>query len=124
MAPPFACDTLFAIPAFLLLYLVVHVLWKPPLLLAMVYALASVFTFIAYAIDKSAATQGNRRTPESTLHLLALAGGWPGALLAQQLLRHKSAKAEFRLTFWATVVLNIAGFVWFCSPVRNLLLKQ
>lgn len=116
--------TLFAIPAFLLLYLLVNALWKPPLILAMVYTTASVITFIAYAVDKSAASQGNWRTPESTLHLLALAGGWPGALLAQQLLRHKSAKAEFRVTFWATVILNIAGFMWFCSPVGNLLLKK
>ena len=49
--------------------------------------------------------------PQGRLHLLALAGGWPGALLAQQFLRHKSAKASFRTVFWATVVLNVAAFV-------------
>jgi uncharacterized membrane protein YsdA (DUF1294 family) len=68
-------------------------------------------------MDKSAARSGERRTPESTLHLLALAGGWPGALLAQQFLRHKSTKAEFRRTFWVTVVLNVAGFVMLCSTL-------
>ena len=109
--------TLFVIPAFLLLYLAVSVLWKPPLVLAVAYGVASGITFVAYAMDKSAATQGAWRTPESTLHFLALAGGWPGALLAQQFLRHKSAKAEFRATFWATVILNVAGFIGFCSPV-------
>lgn len=109
--------TLFVIPAFLLLYLAVSVLWKPPLVLAVAYGVASGITFVAYAMDKSAATQGAWRTPESTLHFLALADGWPGALLAQQFLRHKSAKAEFRATFWATVILNVAGFVGFCSPV-------
>jgi len=116
--------TLFGIPVFLLIYLAVGVLWKPPVILAGVYVVASFITFIAYAWDKSAATQGNRRTPESTLHLLALACGWPGALLAQQFLRHKSAKAEFRLAFWVTVILNVAGFVFLCSPAGRLLLKQ
>jgi uncharacterized membrane protein YsdA (DUF1294 family)/cold shock CspA family protein len=115
--------TLFAIPVFLLVYLAVGVLWKPPLFVAAFYVVASVITFMAYAWDKSAARQGNRRTPESTLHLLALACGWPGALLAQQFLRHKSAKAEFRVTFWVTVILNVAGFVFLCSPAGNLLLK-
>jgi uncharacterized membrane protein YsdA (DUF1294 family)/cold shock CspA family protein len=108
--------TLFVIPVFLLMYLAVSVLWKPPLWIAAIYGAASVITFMAYAVDKSAATQGAWRTSESTLHFLALACGWPGALLAQQLLRHKSTKAEFRATFWATVVLNVAGFLWVCSP--------
>lgn len=73
-------------------------------------------TFFIYAIDKSAARRSAWRTPERTLHLLALAGGWPGALLAQQLLRHKTAKLPFRITFWVTVVLNVAGLLWLCSP--------
>lgn len=81
------------------------------------YTVASVITFFIYAIDKSAARRGAWRTPERTPHLLALAGGWPGALLAQQLLRHKTAKLSFRVTFWTTVILNVAGFVGLCSPV-------
>jgi len=80
------------------------------------YAVSSVITFFVYAIDKSAARRSAWRTPERTLPLLALAGGWPGALMAQQFLRHKTSKARFRATFWATVVLNIAGFVWFFTP--------
>lgn len=108
--------TLFAIPAFLVLALVVGVLWKPPAWLALVYAGLSVVTFVAYAMDKSAAVQGQWRTPESTLHILSLAGGWPGALLAQQVLRHKSTKAPFRAVFWLTVLGNVAGFVWLASP--------
>jgi len=52
----------------------------------------------------------------SRSRLLALAGGWPGALLAQQLLRHKSTKVEFRKVFWGTVIINVAGFALWCSP--------
>ena len=75
------------------------------------YAGASVLTFLTYAFDKSAARRGAWRTPESTLHLLDLAGGWPGALLAQQLLRHKSSKQSFVAVFWLTVMANITAFV-------------
>ena len=72
----------------------------------------SVITFIAYAIDKSAAEKGRWRTQESTLHLMALIGGWPGAILGQMTLRHKSKKKAFRQVFWFTAILNIAGLVW------------
>lgn len=83
-----------------------------PLLVLGAYLLMSAITFIAYAIDKSAAKAGRWRTSEATLHMLGLAGGWPGALLAQQILRHKSKKTSFRVVFWITVVLNCAGFAW------------
>jgi len=112
--------TLFAIPAFLFVYLVVSVLWSPPLWVGGTYLGVSLLTFVFYAIDKSSARRSSQRIAESTLHLLSLAGGWPGALLAQQLLRHKSTKAEFRLAFWVTVVVNVTAFVVLCSPVRRL----
>ena len=115
--------TLFTIPAFLVVYLISAALWKLPLWVAGLYLVASVATFIAYAGDKSAASSGSWRTPESTLHALALAGGWPGALLAQQFLRHKSTKQEFRQVFWATVLLNVLGFVVLASPLRQTLLR-
>lgn len=66
-------------------------------------------TAVLYAGDKRAATRGQWRTPESTLHLFGLAGGWPGALLAQGLLRHKTAKPGFQAVFWLSVVLNLAA---------------
>lgn len=59
---------------------------------------------MAYAMDKSAAVGGGWRIRESRLHLLALVGGWPGALLAQQVLRHKTSKAGFRGVFWGMVL--------------------
>ena len=74
----------------------------------------SLVTFIVYAMDKAAARAGRWRTSEATLHLLALAGGWPGALVAQRLLRHKSSKRQFRVVFWTTVWLNLAGLLLVC----------
>lgn len=76
------------------------------------YAGMSLITYAAYAIDKSAARAGGRRTPEATLHLLALFGGWPGALAAQRLIRHKSSKASFQAVFRLTVVLNVGALGW------------
>ncbi len=52
----------------------------------------SVMTFIAYGVDKSAVARGARRIPERQLHGMALACDWPGALLAQPLLRHKTPR--------------------------------
>ena len=87
----------------------------PPLILA-VYVVGSLFTFIIYAVDKSAAKNGEWRTKENTLHLLSLAGGWPGALVAQQILRHKSKKQSFRSAFWVTVFINCGAFIWLLTP--------
>jgi uncharacterized membrane protein YsdA (DUF1294 family)/cold shock CspA family protein len=89
---------------------------KIPFLVLALYIILSLITFIAYAKDKSAAKNGRWRTQESTLHILALLGGWPGAIVAQQKLRHKSKKQEFRFIFWVTVLLNIGAFVWFHTP--------
>jgi uncharacterized membrane protein YsdA (DUF1294 family)/cold shock CspA family protein len=83
-----------------------------PLLIVGLYAGASLITFIAYAFDKSAAQSGSWRTQENTLHLLALIGGWPGALIAQNRLRHKSRKTSFQVVFWATALLNCGGLAW------------
>ena len=77
-----------------------------------VYGGLSVVCFVLYAVDKRAARRGLPRTRERTLLLAGLAGGWPGALLAQRWLRHKSAKAEFQVKSWATVVGNAAALVW------------
>lgn len=80
-----------------------------------VYLVVSLITFLIYAFDKSAASRKEWRTQETTLHLFALLGGWPGALIAQQLLRHKSAKVSFQVTCWVTVALNCAMLGWFLS---------
>jgi uncharacterized membrane protein YsdA (DUF1294 family)/cold shock CspA family protein len=86
-----------------------------PAWLPLWYLGVSVVTFFVYAQDKSAAQSGQWRTPESTLHLLGLIGGWPGGLLAQKAFRHKSSKREFQLTFWASVVANGGCLCWLLS---------
>lgn len=80
--------------------------WTAALAALAGYLLVSAITFMAYAADKSAARQGRWRVPEASLHLLALLGGWPGALLAQRMFRHKTRKQPFRTVFWLTVLLN------------------
>ena len=75
----------------------------------------SIITFLVYAMDKSSARKDGQRTPENMLHMLALLGGWPGALYAQQLLRHKSVKQPFRSIFWLTVALNIMALGYLAS---------
>jgi uncharacterized membrane protein YsdA (DUF1294 family) len=97
---------------------------RVPLGLLGLYAGASLVTFIAYAIDKSAAQSGRWRTQESTLHLLALIGGWPGALIAQNRLRHKSRKGPFLLAFWVTVLLNCGGLIWLLSTAGGQVLRS
>ena len=87
--------------------------------------LLNVLTFFAYALDKEAARKGLWRTSEKHLHLLALLGGWPAAWWAQQRLRHKSSKTEFRSVYWATLLLNCAALavlVWQPAWARPFLL--
>ncbi len=71
------------------------------------YGLCSLVAFAAYGLDKAAAKRSTGRVPERALHFVDLAGGWPGALVAQQLFRHKTRKRSFRRVFWAGVVLNL-----------------
>lgn len=104
---------------FALVYAGATLAWDLPPLVAGAYAVMSLSCFVAYAIDKSAARKGGWRTPERTLLLLGLAGGWPGAILAQQWLRHKTAKRSFRQLFWVTVAANLAGFVYLASRMAG-----
>jgi uncharacterized membrane protein YsdA (DUF1294 family)/cold shock CspA family protein len=88
------------------------------------YLAASAVAFVAYLIDKSAA-RGNRwRTREGTLHLFGLIGGWPGALLAQNFLRHKSKKWSFQVVFWVTVALNCGALGWLFTPDGSAALRN
>ncbi len=102
-----------SIYVFVVLYLLAAWLWQLPLLVAAGYAVASLSCFVAYAVDKSASRSGAWRTPEATLLLLGAIGGWPGGVLAQQWLRHKTSKTSFQWKFQLTVALNIGLFLYF-----------
>lgn len=106
----------FAIAGFGVIYLGAAVLWRLPGWVAGWYVIASVVTGFLYASDKAAAIAGRRRISEATLLGFGLVGGWPGAIVSQQLLRHKSNKVSFRSAFWGTVVFNVVGFLFMASP--------
>ena len=85
--------------------------WLPPALAAGYFVVSGV-TWLMYRRDKAAAGRNDQRTPESTLHLASLFGGWPGALVAQQQFRHKTIKQPFQGVFWVTVLLNLGAVAW------------
>ena len=82
-----------------------------PLAIAACVPVLSLITWLLYAADKRAAQGRRRRVPEVHLHALELAGGWPGALLAQRMLHHKSRKRSYQAVFWIVVALNVSAVV-------------
>lgn len=88
------------------------------------YAVLGIITYGMYAKDKAAAQSGDWRTPESTLHLLSALGGWVGAMVAQTYLRHKSQKPEFRIAYYLTVIINLAGLLFILAGGGLEVLKE
>lgn len=75
--------------------------------MALGYVVMSCVSALVYVFDKDAAERGLWRVSEETLHVIDVLGGWPGAILVQQLLRHKTAKMAFRVVFWTSVIMNM-----------------
>lgn len=96
----------------LVIVLTTMLLGKVPSVIGAAYFLFSLISFAAYAKDKHAAKRDAWRTPESTLHLFDLLGGWPGGLIAQQTFHHKNVKSSFQVVFWLSVAGNIGGAWW------------
>ncbi|HEX4399794.1 MAG TPA: cold shock and DUF1294 domain-containing protein [Galbitalea sp.] len=105
------------IPLFIVIYIVDAVFWHPPYWVLFAYLGTSLLCIAIYAADKSAAVEGRWRVSESALLLLGIAGGWPGAIIAQQLLRHKTRKRSFQEAFAGSIVVNILVFVLLTSPI-------
>jgi len=81
------------------------------------YPLFSLAAFLAYARDKYSAIHGTWRIPESSLHLLEAIGGWPGAYVAQQTMRHKTVKESYQITFWLIIAIHAGGWgLWIFDP--------
>lgn len=78
-----------------------------PFIVPIVYGAVSLLTMLLYGIDKSAAKKEKRRVSEAKLHILSVLGGWPGALLAQQIFKHKRSKSSFMRVYWVTVLVNL-----------------
>lgn len=88
--------------------------WADVVLAAICLSYLAIINLIAvsmYSMDKFAAVSGfgEQRVPESTLHLYGLLGGWPGALVARHVLRHKTRKQPFVFVFWVTAAINVAA---------------
>lgn len=97
--------------------------YLPPIIF-LIFIIASFLTFLIYAKDKKAAQNNEWRVSESKLHIYSLLFGWPGAIVAQQKLRHKSKKKSFRLIFLLTVLMNIAFVVGMHTHEGSTLLKK
>ena len=79
------------------------------------YGSLTLATFVLYAVDKRAARAGEMRVRERTLHLLALLGGFAGAIAGQWLLRHKRRHATFVLGAWLALILHAAAWGWWLA---------
>jgi len=67
----------------------------------------SLFSISQYALDKRRSRISGPRIRERTLLLTALAGGWPGALIAQRWFRHKTRKQPYKTRLWLVIALHI-----------------
>ena len=92
---------------------------KLPPIIGILYLLLSCITFLIYRQDKIKAKNAEWRTPENKLHFFSLIGGWPGALIAQRWLHHKSRKLSFQVVFYITVILNISAISIYCYSGSN-----
>ena len=103
-----------AVAGFVAIYAMVGLFIVPlPFWVPLLYVGMSFATFVAYALDKKAAATSGWRLAEGSLLALGLACGWPGAIVGQQVFRHKTVKASFQVVFWVTVVVNVVAFVVF-----------
>ena len=93
-----------------------------PIIVPVGYGALSLFAVLIYGIDKSSAKKDKWRVSEAKLHLLSLLGGWPGALLAQQMFKHKRSKPAFMKVYWVTVLVNLflLGLIAFEASVPRL----
>lgn len=94
---------LLVLPAYAISRLGVWIDWR---LLVAIPLVISVFTFFMYRSDKQSAVDGEWRIPEVMLHFVEFIGGWPGAFLAQRIVRHKISKTSYQLVFWAIVLIH------------------
>lgn len=89
-------------------------------LVLLVYLVMSLVSFFTYRYDKQVAIDDiGRRVSENTMHWQEALGGWPGAWIAQRVLRHKTIKPSYQAVFWLIVFSHVLlwidylrGFPW------------
>ena len=84
------------------------------------YSVMSLICFVMHAQDKRAAIRGAWRIPERALIGISFLGGWPGGMLAQRLLRHKTSKRSFQRVFWISAFLNLALLSSIWTPIGEM----
>ena len=77
--------------------------------LTMWFLLINLLTLMLYGVDKMAARKDWRRVPESMLLVFGVVGGWAGAMVGQQLFRHKTQKQPFKTYFIVSVILSLSA---------------
>ncbi|MDS1309232.1 cold shock and DUF1294 domain-containing protein [Marinobacter xiaoshiensis] len=95
-----------------------------PVSILAAYGGVSLVLFVMYWIDKRAAQRGGQRTAENTLHFFELCCGWPGALMAQQVFRHKTRKGSYQVVFWLAVLANLGALGWLLVAPEAATLRQ
>jgi uncharacterized membrane protein YsdA (DUF1294 family) len=80
----------------------------------------NIVLFFMMGKDKAAATTGMGRTPESTLLLLAVAGGFPGLFAGRHIFNHKTSKVRFNALMWLLFLAELAAAGWWFSDLEKL----
>lgn len=84
----------------------------------------NLVVFVAMGRDKLAASLNMSRTPESTLLLMALAGGFPGLFTARKVFNHKTSDREFIAFMWFLFVVQIIGAAFYSGDLDHLITNK
>lgn len=90
-----------------------------------IYIYVSILTYLAYAMDKRRAWLSQWRIAEGLLHVLELAGGWPGALFALHFKNHKISKLKYKIELWGIMFVHVCLWAYLYTiqtTVQELLL--
>ncbi|HDX9579989.1 TPA: DUF1294 domain-containing protein [Bacillus pseudomycoides] len=75
------------------------------------FVFINIVAFIMMGLDKRKAKQQQWRTPESTLFLIAAAGGGIGALVGMYMFHHKTHKNKFVFGIPVLAALGVYVFI-------------
>lgn len=76
----------------------------------------NIAAFVSFGLDKQRALRERERLPEWHLLMMAFLGGAAGAVLGQQVFRHKTRKQPFRAILIGAVVVNLIAAALVLSP--------